>query len=365
MTVSVRTGHPTWSRRRAVSSLRVVQGSSVGEPEIIDPRPSGTKLVVTFLLLVAGLVIATSALMDSLHANSSLGLPRLEVPDLSGLDVEQAAAKLTATGFEYDTRFQSNEDRPKGVVVRQWPLARSKADQGDTITIVASDGPQGLTVPDVVGQQSADAQATLQGSGVPFEVVQTPDEVIRADEVVSTQPASGARVPQGGVVRLFVSTGPAPRTVPAVVDRPIEQVLVDIGRAGLQTGKQTRVMNSGKPPGTVLSSSPQADAKVPRDTPIALSVAADRPTTKVPLFVGIPQQTAARLADDAHVVLNVVTTGVVVGDPQDGRVLAQSVAPYSEVDEGTTVKLTIASSGVPPVDPGPPGSSNTSTPGGP
>lgn len=73
-----------------------------------------------------------------------------------------------------------------------------------------------LTVPDVVGQQQAAAEAAPVAAGlaVGTTTVQN-NSSVPAGEVISQAPAAGGLVPEGSAVDLVVSLGPV--TVPDVV----------------------------------------------------------------------------------------------------------------------------------------------------
>jgi len=188
----------------------------VGAPEIIEAPPAPWRTVIVLVAVVAALAFAVTALTDQLGGGSGIELPRLEAPNVAGDDVPTAQKKLEAFGFVVQVLYQPNENAafPKGTTFTQNPRAGAKVPQGDIITVYVSDGPLGLQVPDVEGQQSTDALSFIQRSGFVGEPVQAFDESVRPGQVLGTEPEAGQRVPQGGLIRIRVSNGPAPRTVP-------------------------------------------------------------------------------------------------------------------------------------------------------
>ncbi|MEI2652106.1 MAG: PASTA domain-containing protein [Microthrixaceae bacterium] len=177
-----------------------VRHSAEGAPEVIDPRPMNGPLVVTLICLIAGLGLSLWAFTDSLEGSRGIQLPRIEVPDVKSMGLDQAKGELERAGFVVEVQFQPNEDplKPKGVIIGQKPLSGSKAEQGELVVIRVSDGPLGQSVPGVEGQQAIDAVATLQANGLIVEQIPTPSETVRANEVIATDPPSGARVPGSG-----------------------------------------------------------------------------------------------------------------------------------------------------------------------
>lgn len=334
--------HP--QRTNAPRSASGIRRSAVGAPEVVDPASTTVPFLITSVLVLLGFALTVWAFTDSLRGSSAVELPRLEVPAVESLDFAAARAELESTGFAVEVQFQPNDDplKPKGVVLSQKPLAGSKVEQGELVTILASDGPLGQAVPGVDGQQQIDAMATLQASGLGVEVVPTTSETVRLNEVIGTEPASGARVPPGGVIRLLVSSGPAPRIVPPIANKTIEQYLADIGRSGLAVGKIKRVFRADLVPGTVFAVEPVEGSPLPRDTPISVSVAGPEPTTTVPYLVGLQQGSAEKVAKLADVATKVVTAPVAAGDPLEGRVIFQGTPPQVEVKAGTVVEITVA-----------------------
>jgi beta-lactam-binding protein with PASTA domain len=98
----------------------------------------------------------------------SKGSP-VDVPDVSGEDVDEATSDLTDAGLKAKVapgRVESDED--SGTVARQSPGEEAQVAEGDTVTLTVSRGPKTVTVPDVTGQSADDARQRLEDAG--FEV---------------------------------------------------------------------------------------------------------------------------------------------------------------------------------------------------
>ena len=336
-----------------------VRHSAEGAPEVIDPRPMNGPLVVTLICLIAGLGLSLWAFTDSLQGSRGIQLPRIEVPDVKSLGLDQAKGELERAGCGRGAVPTERDPlKPKGVIIGQKPLSGSKAEQGELVVIRVSDGPLGQSVPGVEGQQAIDAVATLQANGLIVEQIPTPSETVRANEVIATDPPSGARVPAAGAIKILVSSGPAPRLVPPILDKPLEQALADIGRSGLAVGKIKRVFRADLVPGTVFEADPAVGSPLPRDTPVGLSVAGPEPTTKVPYLVGLRQASAERVLRSAGLKVKIATSPVAAGDASEGKVISQGTPPQVEVKEESVVEITVAVVVVPvapPTTAAPPG----------
>lgn len=132
----------------------------------------------------------------------SKGRKPIDVPDLTGKDATNASRQLRDLGLEVDATKQQNSDTvPKGRVISQSPRDGTLF-KGDTVTLVVSKGPVLVTVPDVVGQQLAQARGTLEGAG--FKVT-----VRRAlggffGTVRLQDPSGGSKAPKGSTVTLTI-----------------------------------------------------------------------------------------------------------------------------------------------------------------
>ena len=336
----------------ATNDIDSIPRSAVGDPEVVDGRPMTRRLAISLLVAIVGLFVVIWALTDSLDNVSGVDVPRIEVPAVKALSLQDARRQLESDGFAVSVLFQPNETEAKGTIIGQRPLAGAKVEQGGLITILASDGKLGMLVPSVEGQQVQDATASLQSVGLVVEVVPTPDETVRQGDILSTEPAAGGRVVPGTPVKLFVSAGPAPRQVPAVVGKTVEQALAEIGRNDLGVGDVRKVVKAGVAAGTVIDLSPGAGSMEPRDTPINLTVAAEPPTTPAPYLVGLLASSAQQVAKAASFTLNITQTAVPAGDPLAGRVISQGTAPTRPLPNGAAIDVTVGvASAAPPSAP--------------
>jgi len=310
--------------------------------ELVDPGPSGWRLPGALLVIVLALALAIGTWSDDLFSTrANEDLPRIELPSVAELDIATAERELEALGFVVAIVPRPNESVPKGTAFGQEPVAGRKLELGELVSILVSDGPAGVVVPTVTGQQSADATALLTADGLGTTLVGAADELIPPGEVISSKPGAGERIGLNGTVELTVSLGPAPRVVPTLAGTDFNAALVAIGRAGLAVGDITRSYKRDQPVGVVLSSDPPAGATVPREMPIAVTVTGPPPMVTVRSFIGLQQSTAQAVAKATGVSLDIVAKPVAAGDPTIGRVISQGVPPFVEVPSGSSVQITV------------------------
>ena len=132
----------------------------------------------------------------------SRGRRPITVPDVRGLPLDEAKAKLTAAGLDVARGDDVNHDTvPTGHVVSQKPT-KGTLFRGDEVTLVISKGPVMVPVPNVVGKPVQEAQATLKELGFTIEIrrpLGTFFELVRDQSVPADQPA-----PRGSTIILTV-----------------------------------------------------------------------------------------------------------------------------------------------------------------
>ncbi|MGA6172263.1 Stk1 family PASTA domain-containing Ser/Thr kinase [Streptomyces sp. NPDC012600] len=130
----------------------------------------------------------------------SKGSP-IGVPDLTGLSVEAATAKLEGEGLKAEVlpgRVHSSE--AEGNIARQSPGEGTEAAEGDTIELTVSKGPRMLDVPDVTGRDVDEARATLEEAG--FEVKVDRPFLSFSDTIARQSVKGGEQAPEGSTITI-------------------------------------------------------------------------------------------------------------------------------------------------------------------
>ena len=144
----------------------------------------------------------------------SSGLRLYPVPDVSGLNQEQAEQEITNAGFVPTVVQQSDDTVPAGQVINTSPGANEEAKKGSTVTIYLSTGSRNLTtlttVPRVVGMTRSQAEQELANFDLTASFTEV-DSTQPAGRVISQNYDEGTRVAEGTTVTLEVSSGNAPQ----------------------------------------------------------------------------------------------------------------------------------------------------------
>ncbi len=195
----------------------------------------------------------------------SRGPPPVVIPDVAGQPEQQASLVLTGAGFVVDTKREYDENVAAGLALRTDPGANAKQSPDSTVTLIVSQGPRPVAVPDVGGKGYDAAVAALQAKR--FSVTRSDDysETIPPGSVIGTDPPAGQLAPRDSQVAVHVSKGPQPVAVPNVVTLSVEQASQALKASGLVADVQNFA-----PGGTVKSQTPPAGTQVNRGTKVTL-----------------------------------------------------------------------------------------------
>ncbi|MEU0253638.1 Stk1 family PASTA domain-containing Ser/Thr kinase [Streptomyces sp. NPDC006184] len=143
------------------------------------------------------------------HAGSAIALTvskgsPIDVPDVTGEDVDSAKQELTDAGLTVRIATgRVNSSYDKGEVAAQSPRDGRKAAEGDTVTLTLSRGPEMIRVPDVVGDSVDDAHRRLEAAG--FEVDDDRGLLgLFGDTVKKQSVAGGDRAPKGATITITI-----------------------------------------------------------------------------------------------------------------------------------------------------------------
>lgn len=198
----------------------------------------------------------------------------VEVPELRGKTVAEAEEALKDTGIGLKKVAEEPSDEyAKGQIMRQSEAAGSKVQKHTTIEYTLSTGSAQLTVPNIVGQPQADAEAALRDMGLETSIQQDYSADVAIGSVISVSPDVGTSVNVGDTVTLVVSKGASDVevTVPSVRGISEEDAKATLENLGLIVTVETGTSSSvGE--GEVYEQSISSGTRVNSGTEITISV---------------------------------------------------------------------------------------------
>jgi serine/threonine-protein kinase len=298
-----------------------------------------------------GILLAALALVGGWFAWQELQSQLSEakpvaVPDVVGVQQRLAVQEIRSAGLKELVEEHDNKDVPVGQVYEQDPQPGDRIERGNFVTIVVSTGPRKLDVPNVVGQSRDEAVSALTAAGLEPNVVPV-NSLEPVDTVLATAPKAGTEVIEGTAVRVNVSKGPKPVTVPNVIGVPFESAESQL--QGLNFAVASEEVESSEPAGVVVGQNPAAGTQQARGSVITLQVSSGPATSQVPDVTSLTEQDAIAQLQQSGFEPQVVEE--IVDDPlNDGKVLSQDPEGGTEAEEGTTVVIVVGRFEPPPGD---------------
>ncbi|HEV6953482.1 MAG TPA: Stk1 family PASTA domain-containing Ser/Thr kinase [Promicromonospora sp.] len=251
------------------------------------------------------------------------------VPDgVVGVVAEQAHEALTDAGLTASTTERYDSDVPAGQVIAVRPDEGSRTERDAPVELVVSLGEELADVPDgLVGMSEEDAVAALRAAGLTdVDVAREYTDDGAAGEVIWASVRDGDSVPTDERVRLTVSDGPPPVTVPEVAGEAVDDAVAALEAEGLQVERED-VFDDAAASGTVVRTEPAGGEGVAKGGTVTVVVSRG-PEGTVPDVVDLPLDEATEVLEEAGYVVvprgfgEIFGKGVVETDPAAGEQLA-------------------------------------------
>ena len=275
------------------------------EESVTEPPPPKRPvlwpwLLALLVLVLVGLGVAYFLTRDddndaaTTTSTAATTAPQVTVPDVVGTTSSEATATLRDAGLDVNL-VSVPSDRSPGTVIAQNPPAGEEVADGSSVRLNVAEAatpapttteqetaptttaaPEPATVPDVVGQELADAARSFSEEGLKVAVVYVPSNEPAGSVVAQARPP-GAELQSGDTVQLNVSTGaePAPDVqVPDVTGDKQADGRDQLKSAGFEVLTLQERTDDRSRVGSVLSQTPSGGANIPRGSLVILYVAA-------------------------------------------------------------------------------------------
>jgi beta-lactam-binding protein with PASTA domain/predicted Ser/Thr protein kinase len=295
-------------------------------------RPVWPWVLSLLLLAAAGFAawFAYTKIQDQLNQNKPVA-----VPNVVGSLESVAVPKIRAAHLVPRVKREPSTDVEKGRVISQDPAGGNKASKDTVVTLMVSKGKPTTDVPSVVGKSRDDAVSTLANAGLKANVFLVPSGK-PLNTVTAQDPAGGTTVLKGSPVRINVSSGPAPVTVPSVVGLSFDVASSQLQQAGFAVARKDVPSDQAKD--TVVSQEPTGSA-APGAT-ITLSVSKGPKNVVVPDVTSQDEQSATATLRSSG--FKVTVQDQTVSDPGlEGIVLEEHPPTGTKAPKGSTVTIVV------------------------
>ncbi|WP_046315011.1 Stk1 family PASTA domain-containing Ser/Thr kinase [Mycobacterium sp. UM_Kg1] len=223
--------------------------------------------------LIAAIVLAVLTVIATVSINTFGGSThQIQVPDVSGRASVDAIAELQNKGFKTRTEQRADSTVPPDHVIGTDPPAGAPANKGDKITVDVSYGPEQRQLPDVATLSYADAVKKLTAAGFgKFKQVNSPSTPELKDKVVGTNPPANQTTAVTNEIIIVIGSGPATKPLPDVIGQTLEVAQKNLTVYGFTKITEVTV-DSPRPAGEVIATSPPSGEAIPLDAVIELRV---------------------------------------------------------------------------------------------
>ncbi|UYP17480.1 Stk1 family PASTA domain-containing Ser/Thr kinase [Rhodococcus sp. Z13] len=263
-----------------------------------------------------------------------LGAGRLtDVPTVVGLDRAAAEAALETAGLGSEIRGEYSDDVPVDTVLGTDPSAGSRVEDGGTVALLVSLGRP--TVPSVPGsgERSVVEDELRRRTFVPVDGGTAFSTTVPEGGVAALDPAPGTVLPVGSEVRVVVSKGAPPVTLPDLTGSSVDESRRVLDEAGLTVGEIREVFDPDVDEGRVVGTEPGEGTTVNAGGTVTLLVSN---AVKVPSMLG---RSVASAREELTRLGFEIEVRQVAGSDRS-VVIGQNPGAGRRAEQGSTVTLT-------------------------
>ena len=237
----------------AAATPAVLAGSRGDTRDASDGR--GGRALGYALLGVAVIAVFVIAALLGRGLFGGGGGEMVVVPDVTGLTVEDAQAKLELEGLTLGATTEEPSERvPEGAIISQTPEDGTRLEEGRPVEVVVSTGIEETKVPPLVGLSLDEARQALSEVGLELgDRTQVPSDK-PSGTVIKVDPKEGETVEVGSAVAVRYASGS--NRVPNLVGKTESEARRLIEDAGFVVGQSSTQETGDAEPGTVVSQSP-------------------------------------------------------------------------------------------------------------
>ena len=153
----------------------------------------------------------------TVHLIISKGKDRIEVPDLAGLTVEEAAAALKKSDLKVGRVSEKYSDTfETGLLIDGIPASGSPVRKDSTVDLIVSKGLEQVELTNFQGKTSDQAQSELTAAGLIVSSKYEYSDSIPVGTVISQTPSDVSSIGKGQKIELVISKGPSKIFIPNV-----------------------------------------------------------------------------------------------------------------------------------------------------
>lgn len=215
-------------------------------------------LISTFLLLLLLGIFTITVLPDLLSPKD------VRIPDISGMELEEAIAKLEASGLKAGEEEEIPDDEiEEGRVIKTSPDAESTVKENTSVKIFVSTGKEKIELEDYVDRSFDDVSPLLED--INFKDINTTEvfDDSEAGTILSQEPEAGQEIIPDETILIFeVSKGPEPIVLRDLTQYSTKGAQEYLDSVGLTFEISEEKYDDLIPKGSIISQSPLPNSEM-------------------------------------------------------------------------------------------------------
>jgi len=263
---------------------------------------------------------------------------RVVVPSTVGASQTEVSAALDPLGLtSIVVEKQFSEEIPEGRIIQSIPEAGGRIDQGGTVKLVVSKGPERFTIPNLAGLTPI-AATNLIGK-LPLTIQPLAEEFsssVPKGYVIDSNPIAGEEVKRNSLIVIRVSKGIEQVALASYVGKSSDQALNELQDAGFAV-TSTYGFSETRLAGEVISQKPAGGATADKGSKVSLVISKGTQFAYIPNLFSIEEAKAVAALKDLD--LKVVVKKI--GKKTVKKVTNVSPKVGRKVKRGSTVTITV------------------------
>ena len=228
------------------------------------------KWLVIILVCILAFVLAMGGTLLALKSGK---VKDVDLPDFSGLTLEEAETKAKEAGLKLETEEDFHIEIEAGKVISQEPPYQEnyKVKEGSTVHLVISKGQEMVENIKVIGMKKDEAVKALKEIGLVAEVTEDYDDKVEKGYVIEQDIEEGEEVLKGSTLKIKVSLGIEQVEVPNLTG-----MTEDAAKSALESAKlkwkSTQTTSDASKGNGVISQTVSPKSVVDKDTEVSITI---------------------------------------------------------------------------------------------
>ena len=233
------------------------------------PSASGGKGRKNYGKIIGIAAAAVIVILAGYLIYSNMG--KVEVPYAVGLNEDEAQTAIESAGFIYTENREFSEDVDQGTVISQSTAEGGSLKKGSEVTVVVSRG-EPLEVPDTLRTPKKRSQVIIESAGFAYEFGgEEYSYEVTSGYICRQEPGPGEQGEAGQTIKVWLSKGPASKTVPDVTGMTPDKARAALQEVGLRI--MVTSMHSDKvPSGQIITHEPVPGTEVDENSLVRVTV---------------------------------------------------------------------------------------------